>query len=101
MPWTSYGTAQAVRNCRQDGEALRDEGPSPAAARIRRIVPSPIRCPRPTSSPWMRRWPQQELSRASRTTRSRTSAVIGGRPGLAGKVQCRLTKRRCRAKSVP
>jgi len=47
--------ACAARNCRQVGDARRGAGRSPAAARIRRIVPSPIRYPRPTSSPWMRR----------------------------------------------
>jgi hypothetical protein len=31
-----------ARNCRQVGEVRRGAGPNPAAARIRRIVPSPI-----------------------------------------------------------
>ena len=35
--------AWAVRNCRHVGDARRGAGPSPAAARIRRIVPSPTR----------------------------------------------------------
>jgi len=35
----------------------RGAGPRPAAARIRRTVPVPIRWPRPSSSPWIRRWP--------------------------------------------
>src|SRR6266487_1948866 len=38
---------------RQD--AGRRAGPRPAAARIRRIVPSPTRWPKPISSPWVRR----------------------------------------------
>src|ERR1035438_10138464 len=42
-----------VRNCRQVGDARRGAGLSPAAARIRRIVPSPMRWPRPRSSPWL------------------------------------------------
>jgi hypothetical protein len=42
--------AWAVRNCREVGDARRVAGPSPAAARILRIVPSPIRQPRPSSS---------------------------------------------------
>ena len=47
--------AWAARNCRQVGDARRGAGRSPAAARIRRIVPSPTRYPRPSISPWMRR----------------------------------------------
>lgn len=40
-------------------------------------------------------------SRASRRTRSRISSEIGGRPVVAGEVQCRLISRRCQASSVP
>jgi hypothetical protein len=47
--------AGAARNCRHVGDERRGAGPSPAAARIRRIVPSPTRYPRPTSSLWIRR----------------------------------------------
>jgi len=43
------------RNCRHVGGARRGEGPSPAAARIRRTVPSATRYPKPANSPWMRR----------------------------------------------
>jgi hypothetical protein len=46
--------AWLARNCRHVGDARRGAGPRPAAARIRRIVPSPTRYPRPSSSPWMR-----------------------------------------------
>ena len=41
--------------------------------RIRRIVPSPTRYPRPAISPWMRRYPQRGFSRASLFTSARTS----------------------------
>jgi hypothetical protein len=44
--------AWLARNCRHVGDARRGAGPRPAAARIRRIVPSPTRYPRPSSSPW-------------------------------------------------
>ena len=47
--------AWAARNCRHVGDARRGAGPSPAADRIRRIVPSPTRYPSSMSSPWIRR----------------------------------------------
>ena len=45
----------------QAGDARRGAGPSPAAARIRRIAPSPTRHPRPSSPPWMRRYPPARI----------------------------------------
>ena len=65
------------------------------------MVPAPTRWPSPTSSPWIRRWPHPGFSRARRTTRSRTSSLIQGRPGRFGYVQCRATRRRCQDISVP
>jgi hypothetical protein len=56
--------ACVIRNCRHVGDARRGAGPSPAAARIRRIVPASTRYPRPGSSPWMRRYPQRGFCRA-------------------------------------
>lgn len=64
--------------------ATRGAGPRPAAARIRRMVPSPIRWPRPSGSPRMRRCPHRGFSRANRTTRSRSSSGMGGRPTVFG-----------------
>jgi hypothetical protein len=43
--------AWVVRNCRQVGDARRGAGPSPAAARIRRIVPSPPGAPGQAAHP--------------------------------------------------
>ena len=40
------------------------------------------------------------FSPASRSTRSRISAAIGGRPGVFGYVQCAAINRRCHANSV-
>src|ERR1019366_2429602 len=62
----SISDACEVRNCRQVGDTRRGAGLRPAAARIRRIVPSPMRWPRPTSSPWMRRclWVPEIVSSA-------------------------------------
>jgi hypothetical protein len=48
------------------------------------MVPAPTGWPGPTSSSWMRRCPQRGFSRARRTTRSRRSSSIRGRPGRWG-----------------
>jgi hypothetical protein len=90
-----------VRNCRQVGDGRRGAGRSPAAARIRRIVPSPMRWPRPRSSPWMRRYPQRGFCRANCRTSSRTSSGIEGRPAVFGWVHLFLIRRRCQASRVP
>jgi hypothetical protein len=57
--------AWEARSCRQVGDARRGAGVSPAAARIRRIVPAPMRYPRLRSSPWMRRCPHRGFCLAS------------------------------------
>ena len=44
----------------------------------------PTRYPRPTSSPWMRRYPQRGFSRVNCSTRARTSSGTGGRPAAFG-----------------
>jgi transposase, IS6 family len=44
-----------------------------------RAGPDPVA--QPDHSPWIRRCPQLGLSRASRSTRSRIVAAVGGRPG--------------------
>jgi hypothetical protein len=75
-------------------------GPNPAAVRIRRIVPSPTRYPRPGNSPWMRRHPQRGFCLASCSASSRTSSETGGRPGTPGYVHFFLTRRRCHASNV-
>ena len=96
-----YPGAWEVRNSRQVGDARRGAGSSPAAARIRRIVPSPMRWPRPTSLPWMRRCPHRGFCRASCRTSSRISSEIAGRPAVFGQVHLLLTRRRCQASRVP
>ncbi len=50
LSWADRAVLAALARLLPGGAGL-----SPAAARIRRIVPSPRRWPRPTSSPWMRR----------------------------------------------
>ena len=61
----------------------------------------PTRYPRPSSSPWMRRYPQRGFCLASSSTRARTSSATGGRPGALGYVHVLLTRRRCQASRVP
>ena len=72
--------AWAARSCRQAGAARRGAGPSPAAARIRRMVPSPIRYPSPahlaldTPIPPARVLPRQQLHQRAHLVRDRRSA---------------------------
>ena len=59
-------------------------GPSPPRTSSRRTVVGDTRKPSLASSPPIRRCPQSGFSRASRSTRARTSAVTGGRPRWPG-----------------
>src|SRR5436190_16303088 len=52
-----------------------------ASFRIVQTVLAASWTPSPTSSPWIRRYPQPRFSRAIRTTSSRTAARVGGSPG--------------------
>jgi len=89
------------RNSRQVLLSRRGAGPSPAADRIRRIVPSPTRCSSRMSSPWIGRHPHRAFSLASRLTSSRICTGTGGLPGRFGYSQCRATNRRCQSTNVP
>jgi hypothetical protein len=71
------------------------------ARKIRRTVASLTWWPSRHSSPCTRRYPQAGFSRASRSTRSRMSWLVRGRPGRLGYVHLRLISRRCQASSVP
>jgi hypothetical protein len=72
-----------------DGRAAKT-APSPCRTLLAywRIVPAPMRCPRPRSSPWMRRCPQRGFCLASRRTSSRISSGTGGRPVVFGRSIC-------------
>ena len=76
--------AWEARNCRQVGDVRRGAGASPAAARIRRMVPAPMRCPRLRISPWMRWCPHRGFCLARRRTSSRISSGTSGRPVVFG-----------------
>jgi hypothetical protein len=58
-------------------------------------------CPSRVSSPCTLRYPQAGFSCATRSTRSRISWLILGRPGWFGYVHLRAIRRRCQASSVP
>src|SRR5664279_2626141 len=96
--------ACARQNCRHVGPVLRGAGSRPARCRMFHTVAAATRWPRPRSSPWMRRWPQVGFSRASRSTKARITAGVGGRPPVEarrrGYVQRRVTSSRCQRSSV-
>jgi hypothetical protein len=75
-----------------------------AVFRILQTVEAAIGWPRPTSSPWMRRWPQVEFSPVICSTKARIGGEVGGRPGRRrrrGYVQWWATRRRRREGSTP
>ena len=53
----------------------------PASLRICQTVDGATAMPSPASSPWIRRYPHDSFSRASRSTTDRTSRRTAGRPG--------------------
>ncbi len=89
------------RNARQEVSTFRGVGLRRRARKIRRTVASLIWCPSQESSPCPLRYPQAGFSRASRSTRSRISWLVPGRPDRLGYVRLRVIRRRCQASSVP
>ncbi len=73
--------AWAERNCFQSAAARRGAGSIPAALRISQMVEGAILCPRPVSSPQIRRYPQGGLSRAISSASRRIAGPVRGRPG--------------------
>lgn len=73
--------ACARTNVRQLSDARWGAGSMPACLRIAHTLLAASGIPRRASSTWIRRQPQVGLSRASRTTRSRTRGNLseGGR----------------------
>jgi hypothetical protein len=60
--------------------------------------------PSPASSPWIRRYPQDSFSRASRSTTDRTLRCVAGRPDRPRRdkrPRRRRTMSRCQRKIVP
>jgi hypothetical protein len=61
-----------LRNSGQPGPSRRGAGLIPALLRICQTVDGATVMPSPASSPWMRRYPHDSFSRASRSTTDRT-----------------------------
>jgi hypothetical protein len=76
--------AWAVRNCRHVGDARRGAGPRPTACRIRRIVPSPTRHPKPSSSLCIRRYQQSSRCHDPVQPQSGRAATRPGRRARHG-----------------
>lgn len=76
-------------------------GARPWSLRIRHTVDAPTRCPSPTSSPWIRRYPHVGFSVAISSISRRVPAAVSGLPSLRrGRVQWRATRRRCHRNKV-
>ena len=89
------------RNSAQLDSRRRGAGSTPWRRRISHTVLAASEIPSPSSSPWIRRYPQPGFSLASRTTSSRTLCGVPGRPGRrCGYVQRRDTSSRCQRSSV-
>jgi hypothetical protein len=92
------------RNSAQPGPSRRGAGSIPALLSICQTVDGATVMPRPASSPWIRRYPQDSFSRASCRTIDRTLRCVAGRPELARRDRraCRRrTMSRCQRKIVP
>src|SRR5918999_6489624 len=88
--------ASARRKADHVGPERLGLGPSPFVLSSLLTVVAPMRTPSFLSSPWIRTYPHLGFSRPRRSTRSRTSGSIGGRPGLLERsVHFRLTSSRC------
>src|SRR6266568_3402865 len=100
-PQASRPSARARRKVRQEVSRPREAGRYRQVRRIRRTLASLTSWPRRVSSPCTRRYPQAGFLPASRSTSSRISWQVPGRPGRLGQVHLRVTRRRCQASRVP
>ena len=71
-----------VRGTAQERSARCGDGSIPAFFRISQTVEAPTLRPRPSNSPWIRRYPHPGFSRARRRTSCRKASGVGGLPGL-------------------
>ena len=79
-------------------------GSIPAFLRISQTVDGATVMPSPASSPWIRRYPQDSFSRASRRATDRTLRCVAGRPDRPcrdKRPHRRRTMSRCQRKIVP
>ena len=72
------------------GPSRRGTGLMPAFLRICQTMAGATVMPSPASSPWIRRYPQDPFSRASRSVTDRTLRCVAGAPGAASSRPARL-----------
>jgi hypothetical protein len=73
------------KNVAQVCDVRSGAGSMPASLRICHTVEAATLTPRTSSSSWMRRYPHELFSRASRRTRMRIDRTVGGRLGRLGR----------------
>jgi hypothetical protein len=78
-------SAWVRRNVAQLSEVRCGAGSMPASRRISHTVDAATLTPNTSSSPWMRRYPQELFSRARRNTNMRTDRTVRGRPARLGR----------------
>ncbi len=91
-------------NSAQPGPSRRGAGPIPASLRICQTVDGATVMPSAASSPWIRRYPHDSFSRASRSTADRILRCVAGRPERPPRdrrAQRRRTMPRCHRTIVP
>jgi hypothetical protein len=98
------GGLAGAASATSSGPSRRGAGLIPASLRICQTVDGATVMPSPASSPWIRRYPHDSFSRASRSTADRTLRCVAGRPERPTRdrrAQRRRTMSRCQRKIVP
>jgi hypothetical protein len=81
----SIASAWERRNVAQVCEVRCGAGSIPASRRISQTVDAATFTPNTSSSPWMRRYPQESFSWARRSTKMRMDRAVRGRPARLGR----------------
>jgi hypothetical protein len=93
--------AWECRNSLQVTAVRLGAGSMPLALSIFHTVDGARWWPRPTSSPWIRRYPHVAFAVAISITNRRITTAVAGRPGRRGRwVQWRATRCRCQRNNV-
>jgi hypothetical protein len=99
----SSASAWERRKSAQVVDVRSGAGSIPACCRISQTVEAATLMPRTSSSPWMRRYPQDVFSRARRSTSRRMERTVRGRPGCLGRDLAawrRASRSRCQRSTV-